>query len=142
MQKETQNHINVTETEPGKFSAGFIMIGIPAGELPSIPLGPDKEHAGKLENGTDSNGKKFDIKAIYTVWKYDIYTVYHNHHAITCDQVEEEKAIYIHIYMHADSREIVVCRRLQEDGTMLMRLDATKKDQSKCFFEILFKKKG
>jgi hypothetical protein len=55
--------------------------------------------------------------------------------------VEEEKAIYMHIYQHTDSKEIVACRRLLEDGNLHLRIDVTKKDQSKCFFEILYKKK-
>jgi hypothetical protein len=65
---ETQSNINIIETEPGKFSGGFVMIGVPPMELPVTAMGPDKEHPEKLENLTDANGKKFDISAIYTVW--------------------------------------------------------------------------
>ena len=68
LKKETQCNINIIETEPGKFSGGFTMIGVPAGELPVTAMGPDKEHPEKSENLTDANGKKFDISAIYTVW--------------------------------------------------------------------------
>ena len=67
LKKETQNNITIIETEPGKFSGGFVMIGVPPGELPINPIGPDKDHPEKLENATDANGKKFDIRAIYAV---------------------------------------------------------------------------
>jgi hypothetical protein len=56
--------------------------------------------------------------------------------------VEEEKAIYIHMYQHTGSKEVVACRRLLKDGNLHLRIDMTKKDQSKCFAEILYKKKG
>ena len=60
---------------------------------------------------------------------------------ILSHQVEEEKAIYIHIHNHTDSKVAVARRRLLDDGNMHMRLDVTKKDQSKAYFEILFKRK-
>jgi hypothetical protein len=66
---ESQTNINITETEPGKFSGGFIMAGFPVAEILSTPLGPDKEHPEKFENKTDSNGKKIDYTALYSVWK-------------------------------------------------------------------------
>ena len=75
LKKETQSNISVIETEPGKFSAGFIMIGVPAGELPVTPVGPDKDHPEKSENLTDANGKKFDITAIYAVWTLNVIDI-------------------------------------------------------------------
>ena len=69
LQVESQTKINITETEPGKFSGGFIMTGFPVAEISSTPLGPDKEHPEKFENKTDSNGKKIDYTALYSVWK-------------------------------------------------------------------------
>jgi hypothetical protein len=69
LQMESHANINITETEPGKFSVALIMTGFPVGELSSAPLGPDKEHPEKAENRTDSNGKRVDYTALYLVWK-------------------------------------------------------------------------
>ena len=74
---ESHAKINITETEPGKFSGGFIMIGFPVGEILSTPLGPDKEHPEKAFNKTDSNGKKIDYTALYLVRKS---TMIHDRH--------------------------------------------------------------
>ena len=68
LKMESQTKINITETEPGRFSGGFIMTGFPVGEISSVPLGPDKEHPEKAENRTDSNGKRLDYTALYLVW--------------------------------------------------------------------------
>ena len=66
---ESHAKINITETEPGRFSGGFIMTGFPVDEILSTPLGPDKEHPEKAENRTDLNGKRVDYTALYSVWK-------------------------------------------------------------------------
>ena len=110
------------EAEAGKFTFGIVMSGVPNGEIPVTPIGPDKDHATTVENIIDGMKKKLNITALYAD--------------------DEQKAIHIRIFYPAEGREVYACRRLLEDGRLSMRIDATKKDQTKSWLEIVYKKKN